>query len=124
MGARENAANQHMLIYKICHRGEWAQAEREHVYAGSAKDRQDGFIHFSKAGQVRQTLERYFDGDNDLVLVAIDADRVAFSLRFEPSSGGALFPHLYGALPLSSVAWVKSIVRNPDGSYVLPRECV
>ena len=112
-----------MLIYKICHKDEWAQAEREHIYAGAAKDRQDGFIHFSKAGQVRQTLERYYEGDKDLVLVAVDADRVAFNLRFEPSRGGALFPHLYGELPLSAVAWVRPIAQNPDGSFLLPREC-
>jgi len=123
MPVRENAANQHMLIYKICHESEWAQAVRDNLYAGSAKDREDGFIHLSKAGQVRQTLERYYEGDNDLVLVAVDADRVAYSLRFEPSSGGALFPHLYGTLPLASVKWVKPIGRNPDGSFRLPEEC-
>ena len=123
MAVQENAAKQHMLIYKICHKNEWAQAEREHVYAGSAKDRQDGFIHFSKAGQVRETLKRYYEGDNDLVLVAVDADRVAFNLRFEPSRGGALFPHLYGVLSLSSVTWVKPIAVNPDGSFLLPNEC-
>jgi len=113
-----------MLIYKICHQGEWDAALRDHIYAGSAKDRQDGFIHFSKAGQVRRTLERYYEDDNDLVLVAVESDRVAYSLRFEPSRDGALFPHLYGLLPLSSVKWVKAIVRNADGSFRLPDECI
>ncbi|HUO99220.1 MAG TPA: DUF952 domain-containing protein [Rhizomicrobium sp.] len=113
-----------MLIYKICHRNEWAQAQRQGVYAGSAKDREDGFIHFSKAGQVAQTLARYYDGESNLVLLAADANRLAYNLKFEPSRGGELFPHFYGTLPLSSVTWVKPIGVKLDGSFILPEECV
>jgi uncharacterized protein (DUF952 family) len=113
-----------MLIYKICHQGEWAQAVREHIYAGSAKDREDHFIHFSAAEQVPGTLARYYAGAGDLVLVAVDPAMLGSALKHEPSRDGALFPHLYGTLPLAFVKWVKPIARNPDGSFVLPKECV
>jgi uncharacterized protein (DUF952 family) len=124
MSEKENAANQHMLIYKICHEDEWEQALREQLYAGSAKDREDHFIHFSKAAQVPGTLARYYAGAGDLVLVAVDADTLGSALKFEASSGGDLYPHLYGTLPLAFVRWAKPILRNPDGSFELPKECV
>ena len=113
-----------MLIYKICRQGEWAQALREHIYAGSAKDREDHFIHFSTAEQVPGTLARYYSGADDLVLAAVDPANLGDALKYEPSRDGALFPHLYGTLPLTFVKWVKPITRNHDGSFVLPEECV
>ncbi len=113
-----------MLIYKICRQSEWAQAERQALFAGSAKDREDGFIHFSTAGQLPGTLVRYYAGATDLVLVAVDPEPLGEALRFEPSRDGALFPHLYGTLPLAAVRWAKPITRNEEGGFVLPEECV
>ncbi len=113
-----------MFIYKICHQAEWAQAVRDNIYAGSAKDREDHFIHFSKAEQVAGTLAKYYAGAGDLVLVAVDPDPLGDLLRYEPSRDGALFPHLYGTLPLTFVRWVKPIPRKADGSFQLPEECV
>jgi uncharacterized protein (DUF952 family) len=112
------------LIYKICHKAEWAQAVRERSYAGSAKDREDGFIHFSTAVQLPGTLAKYYTGADELVLAAVDAATLGPALRYEPSRDGALFPHLYGTLPLSSVRWTKPIIRGADGVFVLPEECV
>jgi len=112
-----------MLIYKICHRVEWDEAARNDVYAGSAKDREDHFIHFSAAEQVRGTLKRYFADAHDLVLVAVDAGTLGDALKFEAARDGAVFPHLYQTLPLASVKWVKPITRSPDGSFRLPDEC-
>lgn len=123
MREKENAAKQHMLIYKICHENEWKSAERERIYAGSSKDREDGFMHFSRAEQLSGTLARYYAGAGDLVLVAVDPDMLGSALRYEPSRDGALFPHLYAALPIASVKWVKPIPRNPDGSFSMPKEC-
>ena len=112
------------LIYKICHRAEWALAEREGIYAGSAKDREDHFMHFSTGEQVMGTLERYYAGADDLVLVAVDPKTLGAALKYEPSRGGALFPHLYGTLPLTFVRWAKPIRRGAGGSFVLPRDDV
>jgi uncharacterized protein (DUF952 family) len=112
------------LIYKICHKAEWALAMREQIYAGSAKDCEDGFIHFSTAAQLPGTLAKYYTGADELVLAAVDAATLGPALRYEPSRDGALFPHLYGTLPLSSVRWAKPITRSADGIFVLPEECV
>jgi len=109
-----------MLIYKICHKAEWASAEREGLFAGSAKDREDGFIHFSTAEQVRDTLERYYAGARDLVLVEVKAEPLGNALKFEPSRDGAMFPHLYGTLPTAFANWAKPIRIGADGAFLLP----
>jgi uncharacterized protein (DUF952 family) len=113
-----------MPIYKICCREEWARAERDGFYAGSDIDRADGFIHFSLAPQVPGTLAKYYAGDGELVLVAVDPERLGTALRYEPSRGGTLFPHLYAVLPLTAVTWAKTITRGTDGVFALPEECV
>ena len=90
------------LIFKIVSSMEWRAAEAGGVFRGAAVDRADGYIHFSTAGQVRETAARHFAGQDDLVLVAVDAAALGPALTWEPSRGGALFPHLYGDLPLRS----------------------
>lgn len=97
-------------IYKICERAEWERAVSQGVFAGSAVDRQDGFIHFSAAHQLRETARRHFAQRSDLVLVAIAAEVLGTDLRWEKSRGGDRFPHLYGVL---DVAQVKHVVPLP-----------
>jgi uncharacterized protein (DUF952 family) len=97
------------LIYKICTRAEWAAAQPEGVYRGSADDARDGFIHFSAEDQVAGTRARHFAGRDDLVLVSVRAADLGVALRWEPSRGGALFPHLYGVLPLDAVVAVEDL---------------
>ena len=107
-------------IYKICDRALWQEAERQGVFRGAPVDAQDGFIHFSTAGQVAETAARHFAGAADLVLVAVEAERLGPALKWEPSRGGALFPHLYGALPLDAVVWTKPLPLGGDGRHVFP----
>jgi uncharacterized protein (DUF952 family) len=107
-------------IYKICPAALWRAAERVGVFHGSPADRRDGFIHFSTAAQVVETAEKHFSGEGDLVLVAVDAGRLGERLRWEPSRGGALFPHLYGELPLGTVHRVEALPLGPDGRHVFP----
>jgi uncharacterized protein (DUF952 family) len=76
---------------------------------GALIDIANGFIHLSTAGQVVETAARHFAGQSDLLLVAIDAEKLGPALKYEPSRGGALFPHLYSALDLSAVIWVKPL---------------
>jgi uncharacterized protein (DUF952 family) len=109
------------LIYKICTAAEWAAAERAGEFVGSAVDFADGYIHFSTAEQVAGTAARHFAGMAGLVLVAVRAEDLRPSLKWEPARGGALFPHLYGALLLSAVQWVKPLRLDDDGRHVLPR---
>ncbi|HEX8663482.1 MAG TPA: DUF952 domain-containing protein [Beijerinckiaceae bacterium] len=107
-------------IYKICPESLWRDAERAGVFAGAPIDRADGFIHFSTAGQVAETAAKHFAGEAGLVLVAVEAEALGEALRYEASRGGALFPHLYGPLPLSAVRWVRPLPLGPDGRHVFP----
>ena len=105
-------------IYKICNAAFWREAQRAGVFSGAPVDLADGYIHFSTAGQVAETAARHFAGMADLVLVAVDAETLGAALRYEPSRGGAMFPHLYGTLPLSAVRWVKPLPLGPDGRHL------
>lgn len=108
------------IIYKICAAPAWREAERERRFRGAAIDARDGFVHFSTAAQVVETAGKHFAGAADLVLVAVDARRLGAALRWEPARGGALFPHLYDALPLDAVLWVKPLPLGADGRHVFP----
>jgi len=107
-------------IYKICQRELWQAAEAARVFCGSSDDTRDGFIHFSTAGQLAETAARHFAGQPDLILVAVDAGRLGPQLKWEPSRGGALFPHLYAPLPLDAVRWVRPLADEVDGHRTLP----
>jgi uncharacterized protein (DUF952 family) len=107
-------------IYKICERAEWQEAQRDGRYSGSAVDRRDGFIHFSTATQAVETAEKHFAGQKDLVLIAVNADALGAALKWEPSRGGALFPHLYGAMPLAAVRWAKPLPDESGGKRAFP----
>ncbi len=107
-------------IYKICETAHWAEAERAGEFRGSTVDLADGYIHFSTADQVAETAARHFAGMADLVLVAVAAGELSGALKWEPSRGGALFPHLYGVLPVAAVRWVKPLRLDGRGRHVLP----
>ena len=107
-------------IYKICPWSLWQAAEAEGVFRGSADDTRDGFIHFSTARQLAETAAKHFARQSDLILVAVDAARLGPPLKWEPSRGGALFPHLYGPLPFDAVRWVRPLADEVDGHRPLP----
>lgn len=109
-----------MTIYKICDRATWQDAERRRIYDGSAVDKRDGFIHFSTAAQLPETAARHFAGQADLTLVAVDEEALGPDLKWEPSRGGDLFPHLYGPLPLAAVRWAQPLADEVDGRRLLP----
>lgn len=108
------------LVYKICPQEMWRKAESEGSFAGAPVDRRDGFIHFSTAGQVAETAAKHFAGQPGLVLVAVAAAALGDALKYEASRGGALFPHLYGVLPMSAVRWVKPLPLDGAGRRVFP----
>ena len=107
-------------IYKICPAPLWREAERAGRFRGSEVDLRDGFIHFSTAEQALETVARHFAGVDDLLLVRVDAAVLGAALRWEPSRGGALFPHLYGALDLAMVARVEPLPLGADGRHRFP----
>lgn len=103
------------VIYKLVTVAAWQEAERLGRFTGSPVDAADGYIHLSTSAQVRETAAKHFAGVPDLLLVAVSADDVAEGLRYEPSRGGALFPHLYGDLPMSAVRRVTPVPLGADG---------
>jgi len=107
-------------IYKICPAPLWRAATQAGVFRGSEVDLRDGFIHFSTAVQVVETAAKHFAGAGDLVLVAIDEGRLGPALRYEPSRGGDLFPHLYGSLDPNLALWVKPLPLAADGRHDFP----
>jgi uncharacterized protein (DUF952 family) len=107
-------------VYKICDRDSWAQARAGGRYFGSSDDARDGFIHLSAPDQVAATLDRHFADRDDLLLIGIDVSRLGKALRWEPSRGGALFPHLYEPLDFAAVVSELLLVRGPNGQYKLP----
>ena len=109
-------------IYKICTAAEWREAERAGVYRGSAVDHTDGFIHFSTAEQTAETAAKHFAGQRDLVLVTVETDALGDKLKWEPSRGGALFPHLYGDLDVKkAVVRVDPLPLDVEGRHEFPR---
>jgi uncharacterized protein (DUF952 family) len=105
------------LIYKICPASMWQEAEAKGVFIGASIDLADGYIHFSTAEQAQETAAKHFVGQRDLLLVAIDPESLGASLRWEPSRGGALFPHLYGRLPTAAALWAKPLPLDASGAH-------
>jgi len=108
------------LIYHMCRREEWDAARTLGSYPGSSQDLADGFIHFSTAGQLAESARRHRAGQTGLVLIAADPQVLGDALRWEASRRGALFPHLYGSLPVWAVSWVRDLPLGADGQHVLP----
>lgn len=107
-------------IYHLCRQEEWERAVAAGAYAGSSQDAADGFIHFSSAQQLPVSAAKHRAGQPGLVLLTVAPDRLGDALRWEPSRGGALFPHLYGSLPVSAVLRVDPAPLGPDGVPTLP----
>jgi uncharacterized protein (DUF952 family) len=103
-------------IYKILPRTDWEAALQARRFEGSAVDRQDGFIHFSTAGQAQETARRHFRGVGDLVVLEVEADDLGVALRWEPSRGGELFPHLYAHLDAALVRGVSEAPLDAEGA--------
>ena len=104
------------MIYKVCSKGVWEEIRQLISWNGSPDDLRDGFIHFSTASQLNGTIRKHYVGQTDLMLLAIDADTLGDALKWEPSRGGDLFPHLYGPLPISRIASAKDLTVSPDGT--------
>lgn len=106
------------LIYKVCDASEWNEAALRGSYRGAPVDLRDGFIHFSTRAQLAETLRRHFAGRRDLVLIAFDPKALGPDLRWEPSRGGDLFPHLYGELPVALALRVSPLDVDAAGAPI------
>ena len=106
-------------IYKILPKSEWDAARATGVFAGSAVDLADGFIHFSGHDTAQRTAELYFKGQSDLMLLTVEADHLGEALKWEATRGGALFPHLFRALKVDEVTAERALELDADGAPIL-----
>lgn len=107
-------------IYHLCRQTDWQAAAAKGSYEGSDQDRADGFLHFSTSEQIEDSAARHRAGEPDLLLLVADVSLLGEALRWEASSSGQTYPHLYGALPLSAVLEVVSLPLGPDGRHEFP----
>lgn len=114
-----NAASNDNLIYKVVTRDQWEAARKAGVFRGAPIDIEDGYIHFSTDQQVRETVAKHFANQSDLLLVAIETESLGDSLKWEPSRGGDLFPHLYDDLHFSNVVWEEELPLG-NGTHQFP----
>lgn len=89
--------------FKILTASQWAQFEADGVFRGAPVDVTDGYIHLSTADQVQGTLDKHFAGQEGLIVAEVKLASVQDLIKWEASRGGALFPHLYGDLPMSAI---------------------
>lgn len=108
------------VIYKIVTSDQWVDAEEKGVFKGAPVDLADGYIHLSTAKQVRETAARHFAGQHDLLLISVSSSLIGEELVYETSRSGALFPHLYGDLPLSAVIDKVDLPLGIDGRHQFP----
>ena len=106
-----------VLIYKIFRRSEWTAFGAAGTTLGAPIDLQDGYIHFSTAAQLAETAAKHFAADSDLVLLALESDRLGAALKWEPSRGGQLFPHLYRPFLTDEILWARPLPLRADGSH-------
>jgi uncharacterized protein (DUF952 family) len=106
--------------YKILTAEQMSVLEHERVFRGAPVDLADGYIHLSTAAQLKETIDKHFAGQQGLWLAAVDLDALGETVKWEPSRGGQLFPHLYAPLPLDAVTAYSELHYEPDGSLRLP----
>ena len=104
----------------MCPADTWQAAVRAGAYRGTADDLRDGFIHFSTAEQIAESARRHRAGQSGLVLIAVESARLGDRLKWESSRGGALFPHVYGALDPAETASVRPLPLGSDGEHIFP----
>ncbi len=110
-----------MLIYKIFRSSEWSRLQFDGVTSGAPVDVADGYIHFSTAEQAAETAAKHFSGEDGLWLLAVDTEPLGQDLKWEPSRGGALFPHLYRDMEVKDVLWSRQLPLV-NGEHVFPDE--
>ncbi len=107
-------------IFHMCHATEWQAALAAGRYDGSSQDQADGFIHFSTAAQLPESAARHRAGQTGLLLLTVEADACGDALKWEPSRGGQLFPHLYSPLMPTAVLRVDPLPLDDDGLHIMP----
>ena len=109
------------FVYKICTKSEWSKAKQNNIFKGTALDLKDGYIHFSDKDQVKQTLNKFYVNQTNLIILKVDAQKLE-SLTWEQSTDGNMFPHLYSDLNLDFVIKEYAVNLKDNGKHDLPDE--
>ena len=109
-----------MLVFKICPEPAWRDAEKRGQFDGAPVDLADNFIHLSAPDQVAETAAKHFAGQEELLLIAFEAEALGAELKWEESRGGALFPHLYRPLDPAEALWAAPLPLGADGAHIFP----
>ncbi len=109
-----------LFAYKILTGEQWAAFREEGIFHGAPVDLADGYIHLSGRDQVLGTLEKHFAGQDNLILAMVDLAALGSTVKWEVSRGGALFPHIYGPLPMTAVTTKAKLRLDETGQHVLP----
>ena len=107
-------------VFKILPQEIWHTAIAEGVVPPYGFDADDGFVHLSASRQLRETLRVHFNGQDNLVVLAFDADDLSVGLRWEAARGGQKFPHYYGVLDTGQVR-AKFDVSADGDAFALPQ---
>lgn len=107
-------------LYRLLSAADWRAAVLDGVYRGAPHDLADGFIHLSTADQVEETAALHYAGVEDLMVLTVDSARVDGEVKWEPSRGGQLFPHVYGTIPLEAVLGAEPVGRDRGGAFTFP----
>ncbi|QCI92480.1 DUF952 domain-containing protein [Novosphingobium sp. EMRT-2] len=108
------------VAYKVLTAAQMAELEHAGVFRGAPVDLADGYIHLSTEAQLAETIDKHFAGQDDLHIVAVDLDALGDAVKWEPSRGGQLFPHIYAELPLDAAIAYGPLRCHPDGAIALP----
>ncbi len=108
------------IAWKILTGPQWAELSEKGSFAGAPVDLADGYIHLSAQDQLAGTLAKWFAGQDDLYLAAVDLTALGDAVKWEEARGGALFPHIYGTLPLSAVVAHGALQWDALGAPILP----
>jgi uncharacterized protein (DUF952 family) len=106
------------IIYKILTTDQWNTLQSTGEFAGAPIDIQDGYVHFSTEAQLQTTADKHFQGQTGLFILAVDAEDVEADLKWEPSRGGDLFPHLYSTMKLDQVLWARPVQSSGDQHHL------
>lgn len=109
-----------VTAYKVLTADQMAVLLKDGVFLGAPIDLADGYIHLSTAAQVTETVDKHFGGQTGLHVAAVDLGLLSDAVKWEPSRGGQLFPHIYAPLPLSAVSAHMPLAREDDGAVLLP----
>lgn len=107
-------------VYKILSQEIWRAARAAGTVPLHGVDAEDGFVHLSAGAQLHETLRLHFAGQDNLVVLAFDADDLGAGLRWEASRGGQKFPHYYGVLDTRQVRATFEVSAD-NADFVLPQ---